>query len=66
MISKSASEYLRRKRIVAENRNCRESGRIRYQNMHTIIGKENELPGMEEYITFQPNLKSVYGLNINN
>lgn len=59
MISKSAAEYLRRKDVLKDNLNHRESGKIRYQNQHTILSKQEEAPGMGDFIVFQPNLKSV-------
>lgn len=58
MISKSASEYIRRKDVRRDNLDHRESGRIRYQNQHTTLSKQDEAPGMGEFVVFQPNLKS--------
>ena len=64
MISKSGAEYLRRTKILNENVNNRESGRIRYQNQSAIAVRQgNEPPGMEDYVVFQPNLKTVKGLS---
>ena len=56
MISKSAAEYRRRKCILRDGLNHRESGRIRYQNQHTILSKQDEAPGMAESIVFTPNI----------
>ena len=64
MMSKSSMIYVRRHFAAAENRNIRESGRIRYENKKPTIARENEPPGMEEYIVFQPNLRSVKGLTL--
>lgn len=56
MISKSAAEYLRRKRVRKDGVNTRESGRIRYQNQHTVLSKQDEAPGMSDALPLTSNL----------
>ena len=56
MISKSAAEFNRRKCIRKDGVDHRESGRIRYQEQHTILSKQDEPPGMGESIIFTPNI----------
>lgn len=56
MISKSPAEYNRRRRIRRDGLNPRESGRVRYQEQHTILSKQDEAPGMADSIVFTPNI----------
>ena len=66
MISKSAAEYLRRKRIRQSGLDHRESGHIRYQQQHTQASKQDEAPGMADYVVHTPNLKSEKNQNLQN
>lgn len=55
MISKTAAEYMRRKKIRKGERNYRESGYIRYKNQNTVLAKQDEPPGMSDFLPFTHN-----------
>jgi hypothetical protein len=55
MMSKTAAEYIRRKKIRTGDRNYRESGSIRYKNQNTILTKQEEAPGMGDFLPLKNN-----------